>query len=48
MYLGTGFIIPETQKAEAGGLHIQTQPEVQRFKALGAILVTTERDVCGS
>lgn len=45
---GLEFTTLETQKAEAGRLHIQRQPEVQQFEALGATLVTTERVVCRS
>lgn len=48
VYLATGFLIPETQKAEAGGSHIQSQAEVRQFKPLGAILGSTERGVCRS
>lgn len=44
--LGIGVTILETQKAEAGGLHIQSQLDVQLFKALSAILGTPERGVC--
>lgn len=44
--LGIGVTILETQKAEAGGLHIQSQLDVQLFKALSAILDTPERGVC--
>lgn len=47
MCLGTGVIILEAQKAEAGRLHIQSQLEVELFKALGTIVGTTGRGVGG-